>query len=156
MLRIVNMIPRTLSGETNQDSEPNIAHADASHAACHAKHLPFFDQVDGERGNPPVRVVLPWRRRIGHLAERDDPAAHDRVCRSGVLEDLVLGQLRERSLDQSGRLGAASQCCSSCRDLTGIRPVTWPCQKPHRKLPQLPPLVGGAGGGHAADPQRAC
>jgi len=25
MLRVVNMIPRSLSGETNQDSEPNLA-----------------------------------------------------------------------------------------------------------------------------------
>ena len=63
MLRVVNMIPQSLSGETNQDSEPNLAvnPANARFMAASAftpnptgsGNAPIYVSTDG--GDPCVR-----------------------------------------------------------------------------------------------------
>src|SRR6266702_3220560 len=54
MIRVVNMMPRSLSGETNQDSEPNLAVNPANWREMAAS---AFTPNPGGSGNAPIYVT---------------------------------------------------------------------------------------------------
>src|SRR6266536_1445251 len=75
-----------------------VEHAHGAAWLCALWQLSACDEVDLERGDPPVRVVLARRPFLRHMLEPDDVSAYHRVGLTRVRDHLVLGQLCNRSL----------------------------------------------------------